>query len=70
MVGVPVHVPWSAVSVCPSVGVPLIAGSPVANGAAALVGLVAVLVAGTAPAAFVAVTTSRSVAPTSVDVRT
>ena len=70
IVGVPVHVPVPPVSVWPSVVVPVIAGRTVLSGGVAAITALAALVAGTEPAALLAVTTSRIVAPTSVDVRT
>ena len=63
IVGVPVHVPRSAVSVSPSRVVPEIVGAAVLTGGAAATPAVAADVAGVAPAAFVAVTTTRIVAP-------
>ena len=65
MFGVPVHVPWSAVSVWPWRVVPEIDGSVVFAGATASTRAVWVVVAAAVPAEFVAVTTARMVAATS-----
>ena len=64
----PVHVPSSAVSVSPSRVVPLIDGSPVFDGAAAPIVGVGSEPASAEPAAFVAVTSTRIVPPTSSEV--
>lgn len=65
----PVQVPLSAVSVWPSWAVPEIVGGDVLAGlavvAAAVATAVAAEVAVTVPSAFLAVTTKRSVLPTS-----
>jgi hypothetical protein len=62
---VPVHVPSVAVRVWPTSGVPLIAGSAVFTGGAAVTTAVWLLVAARLPPGFVAVTTTRIVEPTS-----
>jgi hypothetical protein len=62
---VPVQVPVVAVSVCPSCAVPEIVGNEVFAGATPVTTAVALDVAGVEPAAFAAVTTTRSVEPTS-----
>ena len=72
MGAVPLQVPGLAVSVDPCVGVPLIVGGAVLVGGDALAATSAVA-ADTAllvPMAFVAVTVTRRVAPTSADPRT
>jgi len=67
---VPVQVPFVVVSVPPSIAEPEIAGATVLAGPdGAMVALAAELAA-REPAAFVAVTRSRIVAPTSAPVRT
>ena len=63
--GVPVHVPSCAVSVSPSVVVPVIDGSALADGGAAVTIAVGSDVAATTAAAFAAVTSTRRVEPTS-----
>ena len=65
MLGVPVHVPRSAVSVSPSRVVPEIDGDAVLTGGVAATRPVWVEVDVVDPAAFVAVTTTRTVEPTS-----
>ena len=66
MFGVPVHVPRSTVSVPPSRVVPEIVGATVLTGGVAATRAVAAVVAVALPAAFVAVTTTRTVLPASV----
>src|SRR5689334_21345747 len=68
MVGVPVQVPRSAVRVSPSRAVPAICGAVALTGGAAATLAVCVVAAGVEPAAFVAVTTTRSVCPASAAV--
>ena len=68
IVGVPVHVPVVLVRLWPSRGVPETAGSTVFTGAAGATSADAGDVASTEPAAFVAVTTTRSVPSTSAAV--
>ena len=58
---VPVHVPFAAVSVCSSCAVPEIVGSTVLTGGAAATTAVWADVAEELPAAFVPVTTTRTV---------
>jgi hypothetical protein len=65
IVGVPVHVPVVELSVWPSSGVPLITGRAVLTGGAAATTAVCEVVALALPAAFVPVTTTRIVEPTS-----
>ena len=69
IVGVPVQVPVEPLTVEPSVSVPLIAGRTVLTGAVATMTADAAAVAEELPAAFVPVTTTRAVPPTSVEVR-
>src|SRR2546421_3482644 len=66
----PVQVPLAAVSVCPSWAVPLIVGATVFAGGDGATAAACVLVAAVPPAAFVPVTTSRSVEATSLEVST
>jgi hypothetical protein len=68
IVGVPDQVPSLALSVWPTVSVPEMVGAPVFDGAAAATTAVGADVAESEPAPFVAVTVTRSVEPTSVDV--
>jgi hypothetical protein len=70
IVGVPDQDPVAAVSVSPSRSVPDTAGSAVFVGGAAPITPVAADVVVAEPAAFVAVTCARTVAPTSADTRT
>src|SRR5688500_7213722 len=65
--GVPVHVPFVAVSTWPTVVVPLIVGTPVLAGSAPAAAIAAdwIVVADAVPATFVPVTTARMVVPTS-----
>ncbi len=65
IVGVPVQVPVAAVSTWPSRAVPEIDGSTVFTGGAGATTAEAAEVADVEPAPFVAVTTTRSVPPTS-----
>jgi hypothetical protein len=67
---VPDHVPGDAVSVSPSRAVPDTAGIAVFAGGAAATTAVAAEVAVFDPPAFVPVTTTRNVAPTSLPTRT
>ena len=67
--GVPVQVPWSAASVLPSRAVPVIVGGVLSAGATAAIAPLAADAAEALPAAFVAVTSTRTVAPTSAAVR-
>ena len=69
MVGVPSHVPRSAVSVAPSRAVPEIAGATMLAGGAAATVSVACDAALVLPPALLAATTIRIVAPTSPGVR-
>ena len=69
IVGEPVHVPVSAVRVCPSAGVPEIDGATVLTGAMASMTALAGEVASTEPPAFVAVTTTRRREPMSSGTR-
>ncbi len=69
IVGEPVHVPASAVSVSPSVGVPEIDGGTSLAGGIASTTALAGEVASTAPPAFVPVTTTRRREPMSAGVR-
>ncbi len=64
IVAVPTQVPLADVRVCPSLAVPVIAGSTVFTGGPVVITAVAALVALAAPAEFVAVTTTRMVLPT------
>ena len=66
-VGVPVHVPWLRVSVCPTVAVPLIEGGDWFAGGleAAVTTAVGAVVAVVVPAVLVAVTVASIVEPTS-----
>ena len=68
IVGVPVHVPRSAVRVPPSRVVPEIAGAAVLTGGAAATRALAAVVAGVLPAPLAAVTTTRIVSFASADV--
>src|SRR3954462_10430018 len=68
IVGVPVHVPSTAVSVLASVGVPRIVGSDWLTGSVGATTAVCTDVAFAGPATLVAVTTTRIVLPTSVGV--
>ena len=63
--GVPLHVPSAADSVWPSLAVPETTGSALFEGAAAATIAVGSLVADAEPPGPVAVTTTRSVLPTS-----
>ena len=65
MAGVPVHVPFDAVSVWPSRAVPEIVGGAVFTGGLPATTPVCAEVALALPPAFVPVTTTRSVPPTS-----
>ena len=65
IVGVPVQVPLPAVSVWPSFAVPLIVGATVLTGAVGATTPVWAAVADELPPAFVPVTTTRIVPPTS-----
>src|SRR5947209_7249227 len=64
-VGDPFQLPFDAVSVCPSVVVPEIVGGAVLVGAPGCTTAVCCEVAWAEPAAFVSVTTTRTVVPTS-----
>ncbi|WP_225154934.1 hypothetical protein, partial [Bradyrhizobium sp. NBAIM08] len=68
--GVPAQVPFAAVSVCPCVTVPEIVGTTELEGAIPAITTVCAEFAGVDPPAFVAVTTARIVASTSVPVST
>jgi hypothetical protein len=65
---VPVQVPFVALSVCPSTGVPDTVGEEVSAGGVAWTTAVVVEVAFALPAVLVAVTVASSVLPTSVEV--
>ena len=68
IVAAPAHVPSLPTSVWPSVGVPLTVGGPVFWGAAPeAMTAVAAEGASVVPPAFVAVTSTRSVCPTSAE---
>src|ERR687884_2385544 len=67
IVGVPVHVPTDALSVWPSTAVPEITGGDVFAGGAGVATTVAAELELAEPAAFVAVTATRNVEPTSPD---
>src|SRR5581483_2740089 len=70
VIAVPIHVPWSAVSVCCATALPLIVGGAVFTARAAVTTAVGSEVAVASPASFEAVTVTRTVLPTSSERRT